>query len=109
MFEVVLYIMIWCFFLYGIFSLIQDIYRNSTYKRIEENVKLIMTVKDVENGIENYVRELSCGRNFFNNLVIIDLDSNDDTLCILKELEKENVNMKILNKIDGINYLKQIS
>ena len=27
-------------------------------QKIEENVKLIMTVKNVENGIENYVREL---------------------------------------------------
>lgn len=108
MFETLLYIMIWCFFVYGILSLIQDIYRNNTYKKIEENVKLIMTVKNAENGIENYVRELSCGRNFFNNLVIIDLNSDDDTLEILKELEKENVNMKILNKNEGLKYLKEI-
>lgn len=109
MFQTFIYVMVWCFFVYGIMSLLQDIYRNSTYKKIEENVKLIMTVKNVENGIENYVRELSCGRNFFNNLVIIDLDSCDETLGILKELEKENINMKILTKQEGKEYLDKIS
>lgn len=109
MLQVFIYVMVWCFFVYGIMSLLQDIYRNSTYKKIEENVKLIMTVKNVENGIENYVRELSCGRNFFNNLVIIDLDSSDETLGILKELEKENINMKILSKMEGKEYLEKIS
>ena len=109
MLETIVYIVIWCFFVYGIMSLLQDISRSSTYKRIEKNVKLIMTVKDVENGIENYVRELSCGRNFFNNLVIIDLDSNDETLRILKELENENLNMKILTKDEGKKYLEYIN
>ena len=65
-----------------------------------------MTVKDVEDGIENYVRELSFGRNFYNNIVIIDLDSKDETLCILKELEKENINMKILDSREGKEYLQ---
>ena len=78
------------------------------YKKIEENVKIILTVKDVEDGIENYIRDISCGRNFFNNIVIIDLDSNDDTLCILKELEKENINMKVLKKNEGERYLKNL-
>ena len=109
MLETCVYIIVWCFFVYGIMSLIQDIFRNSTYKKVEENVKLIMTVKDVENGIENYVRELSCGRNFFNNLVVIDLDSNDETLNILRELEKENINMKILTKEEGKKYLENIN
>lgn len=107
MFEVIIYGIIWCFAVYGVLVMIQEITRNNTYHKIEENVKLIMTVKDVEEGIENYVRELSFGRNFYNNLVIIDLDSKDDTLCILKELEKENINMKVLTKEEGKKYLEK--
>ena len=106
MFEIVIYGLIWCFAIYGILVMMQDLARNSSYRKIEENVKLIMTVKDVEDGIENYVRELSFGRNFYNNLVIIDLDSKDETLCILKELEKENINMKILDSREGKEYLQ---
>ncbi len=109
MLEIIVYGFIWCFAIYGILVMIQEIIRNSTYQKIEENVKLIMTVKNVENGIENYVRELNMGRNFYNNLVVIDMGSEDDTLCILKELEKENINLKILNSIEGKEYLnKQI-
>ncbi|MBQ7409947.1 MAG: hypothetical protein IJW20_01005 [Clostridia bacterium] len=109
MLETVIYGLIWCFAVYGILVMLQEIVRNSTYQKIEENVKLIMTVKNVENGIENYIRELNMGRNFYNNLVVIDLDSDDDTLCILKELEKENINLKILSSSEGKEYLaKQI-
>ena len=92
MLEIFIYGIIWCFAIYGLLVMIQEITRNTTYKKIEENIKLIMTVKNVEDGIENYIREISLGRNFYNNLVIIDLDSDDDTLKILKELEKENIN-----------------
>lgn len=106
MLEIFIYGLIWCFALYGILVMIQEISRKSTYKRVEENIKLIMTVKDVEDGIENYIRELNMGNNFYNNLVIIDLGSKDDTLCILKELEKENINLKILDKFEGKEYLE---
>lgn len=108
MLQTIIYGFIWCFAVYGILVMIQEIASNKTYKKIEENVKIILTVKDVEDGIENYVRDISCGRNFFNNIVIIDLDSNDDTLCILKELEKENINMKVLKKNEGERYLKNL-
>lgn len=110
MFEAIIYGIIWCFAIYGILVMIQDITRNFTYQKVEENVKLIMTVKNVEDGIENYIRELKFSKNFYNNLVVIDLDSTDDTLDILRELEKENINMKILNKKEGKEYLnKQIT
>ncbi len=107
MLEAFIYGIIWCFAVYGILVMIQEVTRNNTYRKIEENVKLIMTVKNAEDGIENYIREVSLGRNFYNNLVVIDLDSEDETLCILKELEKENINMKVLNKDEGKDYLKK--
>lgn len=110
MFEAVVYGIIWCFAIYGILVMIQDITRSFTYQKVEENVKLIMTVKNVEDGIENYIRELKFSKNFYNNLVVIDLGSTDDTLDILRELERENINMKILTQTEGKEYLnKQIS
>lgn len=106
MLEIFMYGLIWCFAIYGILIMIQEVCRKSTYKRVEENIKLIMTVKDVEDGIENYIRKLNLGNNFYNNLVVIDLGSKDDTLCILKELEKENINLKILDINEGKKYLE---
>lgn len=108
MFECFVGAVVWCFFIYGLISLVQDLIKTSTYRKIEENIKLIMTVKNVDNGIENYIREISLGRNFFNNLVVIDMDSNDETMVILKELEEENFNMKILDKKGGKDYLEKI-
>ena len=109
MLELIIYGVIWCFAIYGVLVMLQEITRNNTYHKIEENIKLIITVKDVEDGIENYIRELSFGRNFYNNLIVIDMDSKDDTWCILKELEKENINMKILSKDEGKDYLTKIN
>lgn len=108
MFEIIIYGIIWCFAVYGILVMLQEITRKNTYHKIEENVKIILTVKNAEDGIENYIRELLFGKNFYNNLVVIDLDSEDDTLCILRELEKENINMKILTKAEGKKYLENI-
>lgn len=98
----------WCFALYGIFTVIQDIFRSYTYKKIKKNLKLILIVNNVEDGIENYVRELTYGNNFYNNLVIIDLASTDDTVKIIEELQNENINIKLLNKENGKDYLKNI-
>lgn len=108
MVEVILYMLLWILCIYGLLSLIQDNMRIKTYRKIQEKIKLILTVKDVEDGIENYIRELSVGKNFFNNLVIIDMESRDDTIKILKELEEENINMKILEKEDGREYLQKM-
>ena len=68
-----------------------------------------MVVKNAEEGIENYVRELKYGKNFYNNLVIIDMNSEDKTVEILKELEKETINMKILNEKEGKEYLEHLT
>ena len=103
-FEVIL----WVFFLYGVLSAVQDYINYNTYKKIEENIKLVMAVKNAENGIEQYIRELTCGRNFFNQLVVVDLDSTDDTGKILQKLEKEKYNMKVLDKKQGKEYLNEM-
>ena len=72
------------------------------------NIKIILTVKNVECGIENYIRELKFGKNFFNNLVVIDLDSVDNTVEILNEIEKECINMKTLTRKEGIDYINEM-
>lgn len=105
MLNFIVELVIWVFCIYGLFSVIQDCVNFNTYKKLEENIKFVMTVKNVENGIEEYIRELTFGRNFYNNLIVIDLDSEDDTMNILHKLEKEKFNMKILNKEEGEKYL----
>lgn len=102
MLEIVVYSLIWCFAIYGILVMIGEFFHKSTYKKNYDNIKLIITVKDAQNSIEGYIRNLA----FNTNLTIIDLDSHDETMCILKQIEKENSNVKVLNKADGEIYLR---
>jgi len=108
MFEFLIELIIWILCIYGLFSIIQDCVNFNTYKKLEENIKFVMTVKNVENGIEEYIRELTYGRNFYNNLVVIDMGSDDDTVEILHKLEKEKFNMKVLDKKEGEEYLNNM-
>ena len=109
MIDFIIQTLIWCMALYGMICLIESIYQNYTYSKIKSNVKLILVVKNAEEGIENYVRELKYGKNFYNNLVIIDMNSEDKTVEILKELEKETKNMKILSEKEGKEYLEHLT
>lgn len=108
MLNFIVELVIWVLCIYGLFSIIQDCVNFNTYKKLEENIKFVMTVKNVENGIEEYIRELTYGRNFYNNLIVIDLDSEDDTANILHKLEKEKFNMKVLTKKEGEKYLNDM-
>ena len=108
MLDFFMQLVLWVLCIYCLFSIIQDCVNFNTYKKLEENIKFVMTVKNVENGIEEYIRELTYGRNFYNNLVVIDLESEDETLNILHKLEKEKFNMKVLEKEQGKDYLNNM-
>ena len=95
------------FLIYGILSLVNDILAQKSYQRISHNVKLILTVKNVENGIESYIRELNFRKNFYNNLVVVDMESTDGTREILENLEKDCLNIKVLNKEEGKKYIEE--
>ena len=108
MFKFILEIILWSLCIYGILSLVKDIFDASTYNKISDKVKLVLAVKDVEDGIENYIRELNFGKNFYNNLAVIDLDSKDKTKEILQELQKDCMNIKVLEKDEGKEYIDKL-
>ena len=56
MLNFIVEVVIWCLCIYGFLSLIKDIVEEKSYKKVKSNVKLILTVKDAEDGIENYIR-----------------------------------------------------
>jgi hypothetical protein len=107
MLNFIVEVIIWCFCIYGILNLIKDIIDEKSYKKVKNNTKLILTVKDAENGIENYIRDLNFSKNFFNNLVVIDLNSKDKTVQIVQKLIDEGMNIRLLNQKDGIEYLEK--
>lgn len=107
MLNFIVEVIIWCLCIYGLLSLIKDVVEEKSYSKVKNNVKLILTVKDAEDGIENYIRQLNFSKNFFNNLVVIDLDSKDNTMEIVQKLLEEGINIKLLKKEEGIEYLKK--
>lgn len=107
MLNFIVEVVIWCLCIYGFLSLIKDIIEEKSYTKIKNNIKLILTVKDAEDGIENYIRQLNFSKNFFNNLVVIDLDSNDKTNEIVQKLKEEGINIKLLKRQEGIEYLEK--
>ena len=45
MLELIIYGVIWCFAIYGVLVMLQEITRNNTYHKIEENIKLNVLIK----------------------------------------------------------------
>lgn len=107
MLSFIIEVTIWILCIYGLLSIIKDITDEASYKKIKSNTKLILTVKDAEEGIENYIRQLNFSKNFYNNLVVIDLDSNDETFNIVEKLAEEGLNIKVLDRNEGIEYLEK--
>ena len=109
MLEIIVYGLIWCFAIYGILIMFQEVIMSNTHKKIED-MNIILTVKNAENGIETYIRNLMLEGVVCKDLIVIDLDSSDETMCILRKIENENSNIKVLNKKEGENYImRQIS
>lgn len=108
MLENIIQIIFWVFFIYGICCAIYDFIYFKKIKRIHQNINFILTVKNAENNIEEYMRNLIREQNIGNNITVIDTGSSDNTFSILQKLEKERYNMKVLNKNDGERYFHQL-
>ena len=107
MLSFIVEVVIWVLCIYGLLSIIKDTMDEMSYKKVKNNTKMILTVKDVEEGIENYIRKLNFSKNFYNNLVVIDLDSKDETFNIVQKLSEEGLNIKVLDRKNGIEYLEK--
>lgn len=108
MFVFIIEVVVWVLCIYGLFSLIQDYINFNMCKKIGNNINFIMTVKNAQNGIEEFLREISYSKIFCKKIKIIDLDSEDDTLKILHNLEKEKFNIQVLTKEEGQKFVENI-
>lgn len=67
---IVIQIIYWVIFMYGILSLIQDIVTEFTYKRYNKNFRVFICINDFENEFENFEREISRIKWQFKNVSI---------------------------------------
>ena len=103
MLEFVLNTVFWTLALYGLFEIVKNIIYISTYTKFQsDGMYLIVAVKNQEEKIEGFLRsilfKIIYGKEeYFRNILVVDLKSKDNTKQILKRLEMEYDNIKVLN------------
>lgn len=103
MVDFILNTLLWTFAIYGLIEIIKNIYYICSYTNLStDGIYLIVATKNQEDKIEAFMRSV-----FFRiiygkeenikNVIVVDLNSADDSLEILKKLQEEYPYMKITN------------
>lgn len=118
MVDFILNLLLWTCALYGLIEIIKNIYYIFSCTNLKtDGIYLIVACKNQENNIEAYMRSvffrLVYGKEeYIKELMVADLNSEDDTLDILKKLQTEYKYMKIINwkkckeiidNVEGVN------
>ena len=106
----VLQVMVAVIFVYGILSLIQDIFNEITYKKVSHNMKIVVFAKELEKNIEQFLVELYNVKksSSYKQIVVVDLDKNDDIDKIKTRFINSEVNVDILSCDEGKRFTQDI-
>lgn len=94
---------LWVCALYGIIEIIKTVlYIHSCNKIKTEGIHLIVAVKNQENKIEGFLRTLNFRllygkEDLVENIIVLDLNSNDKTKNIVESFSNDNNNVKLIN------------
>lgn len=94
---------LWTLALYGLFEIIKTIITIITYTDLKsDGIYVIIAVKNQENKIEGFLRSflfhvIYKKEENIKDIIITDLDSNDKTIDILNNLQKEYEGLKVTN------------
>lgn len=110
--DFILNCLLWTFALYGIIEIIKNIiYIHSCNKIHTEGINLIVAVKNKENEIEGFLRTLNFRliygkENSIENIIVLDLNSSDNTRTIIENFAKDYPNIQLLkwNEFEEIFY-----
>lgn len=103
MLSYILNCILWICALYGIIEIIKTIFYIRTCNRIKtDGIHIIVAVKNEETKIEGFLRNLNFrilyGKNdCIENIIVLDLNSVDNTKHILQKLAVDYPNIKLLN------------
>ena len=111
--ETFLSIAIWTLALYGLFEIVKNVIYICTYTKLNSNgMYFIIAVKNQEEKIEYFLRNLLFrviyGKEEINNILIIDLNSKDNTKKIVENLSKEYEQISLLNWKDCKELIENI-
>lgn len=103
MLEFILNSILWTLAIYGTFEIIKTIININIYKSLKsEGIHIIVAVKNQEDKIEGFLRNflfrIIYGKEEnIKDIIVVDLESTDDTPLILKKLNEEYSEIKITN------------
>ncbi len=100
--EVILNILIWTLAFYGLFEIIKNVIYICTYTNLNsKGIYLLVATKNQEDNIEcflrNFLFRIIYGKEEVKNIMVVDLNSKDNTKKIVENLEKEYEQIKLLN------------
>lgn len=101
MWEFILNATLWTLALYGMIEIIKTVIYVFSYTNLKsDGIYVVVAVKNQEKTIEGFMRSilfrLLYGKEeYIKNIIVADLDSKDNTLEILKRLQKEYNTIKI--------------
>ena len=100
--ETFISIIIWTLALYGLFEIIKNIIYICTYTKLNsKGIYLIIAAKNEEEHIECFLRNLFFriiyGKEELDNVLVVDLNSKDNTKKIIEKLSNEYDQIKPLN------------
>lgn len=100
--KMVISIIIWTLTLYGLFEIIKNIIYICTYTKLKsDGIYFIIAVKNQEDKIECFLRNIFFrviyGKEEINNILIVDLNSKDNTKKIIEQLSKEYEQINLFN------------
>lgn len=94
---------LWTLALYGLFEIIKTIINIYTYTNLKsDGIYVIIAVKNQQNKIEGFLRSflfrIIYGKEEnIKDIIVTDLDSSDETIDILNNLQKEYEGLKVTN------------
>lgn len=94
---------LWTLALYGLFEIIKTVINIYTYTNLKsDGIYVIIAVKNQQNKIEGFLRSflfrIIYGKEEnIKDIIVTDLDSNDETVDILNNLQKEYEGLKVTN------------
>ena len=111
--EMFISAIIWTLAIYGLFEIIKNIIYICTYTSLNsKGTYLIVAVKNQEESIECYLRNLLFriiyGKEDVKNILVVDLNSKDNTKRIVEKLEKEYEKINLINWKDCKELMENI-
>ena len=111
--ETFISIIIWTLALYGLFEITKNIIYICTYTKLNsDGIYFIIAVKNQEEKIECFLRNIFFrviyGKEEINKILVVDLNSKDNTKKIVENLGKEYEQISLLSWKDCKDLIENI-